>query len=112
MQNVLKKQIIIFSLLICSLQVSADQPPQTYQQFKAEFLNIPGKKLFDINTRTLNWVGIGTGVVTFSVGGYYLMNGESDKFQTTVLIGTAVYLAFLPIVLLNNEERPKGICNW
>jgi len=105
----MKKQILILCLVFLSLQMAAEKPPATYQQFRAEFMNMEHNNnyIFRIDQTTITWIAAGTGVGIVGVSGYFLVNGQMSKFQNAALIGGAAYIPILAILILSEDDGPR-----
>lgn len=112
------KRWIFLVLIFFSLSSMAEQPPATYQQLKAEFVNLrmdqalssdmrAGLKL-RMSRQTKIWIGVGTGVATTAVAGYFFIKGQRQQYQDALLIGGAVYLPVLVVLTLSEEKRSRG----
>ena len=105
----MKKSLLLLVILFLSLQVNAENPPQTYQQFKAEFLDMQFKSsnFLKISETTGRWIAGGAGAALVAVSGYFLVNGQMTQFQNAVLIGGAVYIPLLAILILSEDEGSR-----
>jgi len=112
------KWIFFVVFIFFSFSTIAEQPPANYQQLKAEFLNLEmdrklsadmqaGLKL-RLSHQAKIWIGVGTGVATTAVAGYFFMKGQREQYQDALLIGGAVYLPVLVVLTLSEEKRRRG----
>lgn len=114
----MKRWIFLTLLTLFALFSLADEPPATYQQLKAEFVNLEmdrglpadmqaGLKL-RLSRQAKIWIGVGTGVATTAVAGYFFITGQREQYQDALLIGGAVYLPVLVVLTLSDEKRRRG----
>ena len=106
----MKKTLLLLSILFLSLQVKAENPPATYQQFKAEFMDMQlsnSSNFIEISENTGRWIAGGAGAALVGISGYFLVNGQMNQFQNAVLIGGAVYIPLLAIVILAEDDGSR-----
>jgi len=101
----MKKTLFLLLIGLFAWQVgSAKQPPQSYQQFKAEFIGMSEqKKIFNWSEKTRRWVHFGAGVGLVGTSGYFLMNNEMKKFGYTALIGGGLYVTYIIISSISDS---------
>jgi len=114
----MKRWIFMTLLTLFSLSAVADEPPATYQQLKAEFVNLKMKRGLSadmqaglklrLSRQAKIWIGVGTGVATTAVAGYFFIRGQREQYQDALLIGGAVYLPVLVVLTLSDERRQRG----
>ena len=101
----MKSRVILLIVVLVPLQLEAHSLPPSYQQFKTEFMNYqPGGKI-ELARSTKIWLGIGTGSVIFATSGYFLSQGHQDKFEATILIGSAVYIPVLILLIIADDSN-------
>jgi hypothetical protein len=106
----MKKSFIFLSVIFLSLQLAANKPPDTYQQFKAEFIQMDLSKshnFIKISENTGRWIAGGAGAALVGVSGYFLVNGRMNQFQNAILIGGAAYIPLLAILILAEDEGSR-----
>ena len=106
----MKKILLLLTILLISLQVTAEKPPATYQQLKAEFMQMQLKNssnFIEISETTGRWIAGGAGAALVAVSGYFLVNGQMNQFQNAVLIGGAVYIPLLAVLILAEDDGSR-----
>ncbi|MBS3774911.1 MAG: hypothetical protein KGY70_06985 [Bacteroidales bacterium] len=114
----MKRWIFLPLLTLFALFSLADEPPATYQQFRAELVNLemdqalPADRQAGLKLRLSRqakiWIGVGTGVATTAVAGYFFIRGQRKQYQDALLIGGAVYLPVMVVLTLSDEKRRRG----
>ena|GEM_PF-5238408 len=106
----MKKFLFIFSIICLSFKLYAENPPQSYQQFKAEFLDMQfsnNSNFIEISENTGRWIAVGAGAALVGISGYFLANGQMSQFQNAVLIGGAAYIPLLAILILAEDDGSR-----
>lgn len=92
----------------------AGEVPETYQQFKTAFvrMEMPATAERGINLKmqrqTKIWVGVGAGVATMAVAGYFFINGQQEQYEQALLIGAGAYIPVIAVLVLTDEKRDRG----
>mgnify|MGYP006299221927 FL=1 len=106
----MKKSLLFLSVIFLYLQAAAENPPETYQQFKAEFMDMQfsnSSNFIKISENTGRWIAVGAGTALVGISGYFLVNGQMNQFQNTVLIGGAAYIPLLAILILAEDDGSR-----
>jgi hypothetical protein len=106
----MKKSLLFLTIIFLYLQAAAEKPPETYQQFKAEFMDMQfsnNSNFIEISENTGRWIAGGAGAALVAVSGYFLVNGQMNQFQNAVLIGGAAYIPLLAILILAEDDGSR-----
>ena len=101
-------------LLLIVSGVRAGEVPETYQQFKTAFVRMEkpamAEKAINLKMRrqTKIWVGVGAGVATMAVAGYFFINGQQEQYEQALLIGAGAYIPVIAVLMLTDEKRDRG----
>ncbi len=94
--------------------VKAENLPETYQQFKTAFVQMEVPAMADkginlkMRRQTKIWVGVGAGVATMAVAGYFFINGQQEQYEQALLIGAGTYIPVIAVLVLTDEKRDRG----
>jgi hypothetical protein len=99
------KKLITIVLIVAASNLQADNPPETYGQFKHSVCNMKIKehKSFDLNTNQKLAIGAGVGFVTMGMAEYFShINLNQKAYYTTIIVGGLIHAGLQIYLILEN----------
>jgi hypothetical protein len=97
-------------VVILSLSTKAENPPESYQMFKAEFKNMPTETVKRWTPKQKAILGASVGAAAFIVAEVFFYTGDIKGYNKSLLIGAGVHIV-THIILQVTHKPYKYSCH-